>query len=120
MTECRLPNVRDFWLLQAGADGQEVAVQRLLEEGVQSNTLGYYCQTPSARVAERGIETIVRLLLSRDDVIADSPNRWGQTPLNLAVSHGFEAIVRLLLSRNDVTADTRDNEGRKSLFHKEG
>lgn len=78
--------MRDFWLLQVGAEGQEVIVQRLLEEGVQSNTLGCYCQIPLARAADRGIETIVRLLLSRDDVIADDPNRWGQTLPHLAVS----------------------------------
>ena len=102
----RLPNVRDFWLLQAAAEGQEVVVQRLLEEGVQPNPLDCYCQTPLARAAEKGFETIVRLLLGRDDIIADSRDVLNRTPLLRAVKGNYNAIVRLLLSRDDVVANS--------------
>ena len=102
----RLPNVRDFWLLQAAAEGQEVVVQRLLEEGVQPNPLDCYCQTPLARAAEKGFETIVRLLLGRDDIIADSRDVLNRTPLSRALKGKYDAIVRLLLSRDDVVANS--------------
>ena len=110
-----LPTFRDFWLNQAAAEGQEVIVQRLLEEGADPNSKDCYYQTPLSRAAEEGHEAVVRLLLSRDDVIADSRDNRGRTPLSWAAERGQEIVVRLLLSRDDVTADFRDTSGQTPL-----
>ena len=116
-----LPTLRDFLLLEAAADGQEMIVQRLLEEGADPNSKDDYSQTPLSRAAEEGHEVVVRLLLSRDDVAADSRDNEGRTPLSWAAEFswaaeaGKEAVVRLLLSRDDVVSDSRDIDGRTPL-----
>ena len=110
-----LPTVRDFWLYQAAAEGQEVIVQRLLEEGADPNSKVDFGKTPLSKAAEEGHEAVVRLLLSRDAVAVDSQDNEGQTPLSWAAERGKEAVVRLLLSRDDVAVDSRDNEGQTPL-----
>ena len=42
-------------------------------------------------------EAVVRLLVERDDVEADSRESYGRTPLSRAVEEGHEAVVRLLV-----------------------
>ena len=118
----KVPTFRDFWLNQAAAEGQEVIVQRLLEEGADPNTGDNHGQTSLSRAAEEGHEAVVRLLLSRDDVAADSRDSLGQKPLSWAAKAGHEAVVRLLLSRDDVVADWPNFWGRTplSLAAKEG
>lgn len=111
----KLPTLRDFWLIQASAEGHEVIVQRLLEEGAEVNSLDIYCLTPLSKAALGGHEAVVRLLLSQNGVIADSRDHELRTPLSLAVGEGHEAVVRLLLSRDDVAADSRDSWGRTPL-----
>jgi ankyrin repeat protein len=52
----------------------------------------------------------VKILLQRNDVVADSlVTRWlnkGRTPLSFAAEKGHESIVKILLQRNDIVADT--------------
>ena len=52
--------------------------------------------------------SIVKLLLSRDDIAADSQDDYYSTPLE-------EGIVRLLLSGDDVAVNSRDYEGRSGV-----
>lgn len=72
--------------------------------------------TPLAGAAERGHEAIVRLLVERDDVDADSKDTSNRTPLSKAAAAGHEAIVRLLVERDDVDADCKDHEGKSPLW----
>ncbi|KAF8243907.1 hypothetical protein K440DRAFT_663812 [Wilcoxina mikolae CBS 423.85] len=68
--------------------------------------------SPLSWAARAGHEAVVRLLLARDDVEADSKDtRYGQTPLSWAAEKGHEAVVRLLLARDDVEADSKDEDG---------
>ncbi|MCJ1247609.1 hypothetical protein MMC30_004824 [Trapelia coarctata] len=69
-----------------------------------------------------GHEAVVRLLLERKDVAADSKdNNYGRTPLSYAAGNGHEAVVRLLLERKDVAADSKDNNyGRTPLSYAAG
>ncbi len=112
----RLPTLRDTSMLRAAAEGQEVVVQRLLENGAELESKNNNSQTPLSLAAEEGHEAMVKLLLSRDDVAADSRDEGDRTPLFCAAKGGHEAIVKLLLSRDDVAADSRDNRGRTPLF----
>jgi ankyrin repeat protein len=58
--------------------------------------------------AEHADESMVRLLLGRSDVEADSKDCGGSTPLSEAAAMGKEVIVKLLLERSDVEADSKD------------
>jgi ankyrin repeat protein len=63
-----------------------------------------------------GNKEIVKLLVEREDVEADSRDNDGRTPLMLAAQVGHEGIVKLLVEREDVEADSRDNDGRTPLM----
>jgi len=65
-----------------------------------------YGQTPLWRAAANGNEGIVKMLLQRNDVNPDKPDRWGQTPLSSAVRNGYEGIVRMFSSLNPDEGDT--------------
>ena len=64
-------------------------------------------QTPLWRAADRGHETVVKLLLERNDINADSKDSSGQTPLRMAADRGHEAAMRLLLECNNVDVNWR-------------
>ena len=111
----KLPTLRDIWLLQAAAEGQQEVVQWLLYNCAELNSRDENGQTPLSWAAVNGHEAVVKLLLSRDDVAADSrDNRDGRTPLFWAARNGHEAVVKLLLSRN-VGADPKDIWGQTPL-----
>ena len=111
----KLPTLRDIWLLQAAAEGQQEVVQWLLYNCAELNSRDENGQTPLSWAAVNGHEAVVKLLLSRDDVAADSQDKNGQTPLSLAAKNGHEAVVKLLLSRDDVVADSQNEYGRTPL-----
>ena len=111
----RSPTLRDFWLLKAVAQEQELMVQQLLESGADPNCCDSNSLTPLMIAAVKGLEAIVRMLLSRADVAANSRDDGGRTALSIATMEGHEAIVKLLLSRNDVIADLQDIRGRTPL-----
>ena len=64
--------------------------------------------TPLAKAAMDGHVAVMKLLLERDDVAANSRNHEHYTPLDLAVLGEHEAVVKLLLKRDEVKADRRD------------
>jgi len=62
--------------------------------------------------AQNGHEGIVRLLLGREDVNPDAPDKWdGRTPLSWAAGNGHEGIVKLLLGRKEVNPDSSSKYG---------
>jgi ankyrin repeat protein len=64
--------------------------------------------------ASFGLTKIVRLLLEREGVDADSKDSDGGTPLSRAAFNGHEAVVRLLLEKGaDITA--KDGRGVTAL-----
>lgn len=54
--------------------------------------------TDTLGASSEGDEGVVKLLVARDDVKADSKDNDGQTPLSWAVQRGHEAVVKLLRS----------------------
>lgn len=103
----KMPNLRDFWLLEAAREGHEMVVQRLLEHGAEPKVRVRDNRTPLSWAALRGHEKIVKQLLSQGNVEVNGEDRWAQTPLSYAAESGHEAIVKLLLSRDDVIADSQ-------------
>ena len=112
----RAPTLRDFWLLEVAAKGQEAVVQRLLEDGAELESQSEYGRTPLLLAAQRGHEGVVKLLLSRDDVAVNSPDLWDQTPLWWASKLGHEEVVKLLLSRGDMAVNSHDKRGLTPLL----
>ena len=51
----------------------------------------------------------VKLLLEREDVNPDRPDRYGQTPLSLTARSGYARVAKLLLEREKVSSDKPDN-----------
>lgn len=66
--------------------------------------------------AENRHEAVVKLLVERDDVEADSKDWYGWTPLSRAAEKGREAVVLALLARDDAGLGFKDNYGRKPLL----
>ena len=62
-------------------------------------------------------EGVAKVLLGRDDVNLDKPNRDSQTPLSWAARHGHEGIVKMLLRRDEVNPDKPDNQGQVPLWY---
>ncbi|KAL8922168.1 MAG: hypothetical protein Q9208_005363 [Pyrenodesmia sp. 3 TL-2023] len=77
---------------------------------INADSLDGYGRTPLSWATGNGHKEIVKLLLARDDIEADSKdNGYGQTPLSRAAENGHELVVKLLLARDDVEADSKDN-----------
>jgi ankyrin repeat protein len=55
-------------------------------------------RTPLSWAAERGHETVVKLLVDTGKADIDSKDNSGRTPLSWAAVGGHEAVVRLLES----------------------
>jgi len=49
---------------------------------------------------------VIKILLEREEVDPDKPDKWGGTPLWYALQRGPERIVALLQSRKVVTPST--------------
>ena len=59
---------------------------------------------------------MVKLLLERDDVDAESKDKYGKTPLLGAAINGHETIVKLLIDRDDVAAGSKDSDDQTPLW----
>ena len=77
----------------------------------------YFEWTALMLAVESGHEAVVKLLVERDDVEADSKDKNGRTPLSHAAERGHEAVVKLLVERDDVEADSKSKNGRTPLSY---
>jgi hypothetical protein len=75
-------------------------------------------RTPLSLAAAEGHETVVKVLVERDDgdVDADLKDDYGRTPLSWAAGRGHEAVVKMLVERDDVEADSIDISDRTPLL----
>lgn len=97
-------------LSRAAVRGNAAIVKQLLgREEVDVNDPDTGGDTPLLRAAEKGHESVVRLLLDKN-VNIESQDIIGCTPLLRAVEAGHESIVRLLLE-NGANVESRDDDG---------
>jgi ankyrin repeat protein len=68
------------------------------------------------RAAERGLEDVVWLLLTRSDVKVGLKDKDGRTALTYAVMGGHKTVVKMLLARSEVEADLKDKDGMTLLW----
>ena len=73
--------------------------------------------TPLAWAAQKGHEEVVKILLAREEVNPDKPDRWSRTPLSYAAENGYEEVVKMLLGRKEVNPNKPDYEGQTPLTH---
>lgn len=121
-------------LLIASYLGVAAVVQRLLEKEKQIgkrrwfglsrslqrtkrsdiDVVDKYGRTLLSYAAEKGYETVVRILLEEGAGV-NIPNKWGDTPLLRASSGGHEEIVRLLL-KNEAKLECTNSRGDTPLY----
>ena len=93
------------------------ALYDILKQGVKANPRDGDGRTPLLVAVEKGHETVIRMLLERDDVDPDIVDKDGRTPLSWAAEKGREAVVRLLLERGDVDPNSVDKDGQMPLVN---
>jgi len=55
------------------------------------------------------------MLLGREEVNPDKPDKWGRTPLLYTAKCGHEGVVKILLGRGEVNPDKPDRLGQTPL-----
>jgi len=71
--------------------------------------------TPLSWATENGHEGVVKLLLGREDVDPNRPDKNDRTPLAWAAGKGHEGVVKLLLGREDVDPNRPDEDAQTPL-----
>ncbi|KAI9774235.1 MAG: hypothetical protein M1839_001737 [Geoglossum umbratile] len=123
-----------YWSDHACGEPEEAIKELALRFFSQSSKVMCYAQATHARarhfedglyfvkqttglhvVASTSLMKVMRLLLERGDVEADSKDESGRTPLGWAAAQGHKAVVRLLLQSSNVKADSKDESGRTPL-----
>ena len=59
----------------------------------------------------------MKVLLERQDVDPNRPDKYDQTPLLFAALNGYEGVVKLLLERADVDPNCPDGDGQTPLVN---
>ena len=94
-----IDGVRTLMLIEAAQDGNEALVQKLLDQGTNSNQTNDDGTTALHVAASKNHPSIVRLLLEKGRADIDRRNKDGETALALASAKGYKAVVELLLYR---------------------
>ncbi|KAK4182070.1 ankyrin repeat-containing domain protein [Podospora australis] len=93
----------------AAANGHNIIVQLLLDEGASVGT-SLSGETPLLTAARNGHDGVVKLLLDRGADTEDTDS-FGETPLSLATENGHAGVVKVLLEQganveHDVSGET--------------
>lgn len=72
-------------------------LKKLIERGEPFDYTDCDLTTPLQIAANRGDETVVRILLENGSTVDCTSNAWPDTPLRLAIDGGFDNIANLLL-----------------------
>ncbi len=99
----------------AAAQGDIVAVQRLLDSGAEVNAVNEYGQTPLHLAAKKGDEGVMRLLLGIPGIEVNFPDEEGRTFLYLAAENGNEKMIKVLLKVSGIDVNASNKEGNSPL-----
>ncbi|KAF2675962.1 HET-domain-containing protein, partial [Lentithecium fluviatile CBS 122367] len=88
----------------------------IYSDSTLSNLMNFGEPTSLLRAAEKGLEDVVWLLLTRRDIEAGLKDKEGRTALMHAVMRGHETVLRMLLARSDVEVDLKDKDGLTPLW----
>ncbi|KAJ5766975.1 ankyrin repeat domain-containing protein 50 [Penicillium nucicola] len=95
-------------LHQAKTFGQVSRTGFLASTTFNINELDRHREAPLHWAAKQGHESIVKLLLDREDIKPDLENNRYRTPLSLAAEQGHLPVVDLLLRQNEVNPNSKD------------
>ena len=84
-------------MFDAAIEGNDILLQGLLAEGVDTNVYYNKGQYPLVLAIECGRDTTARFLIEKANADVLNSCRYAMTPLTLAATQGNEDIVRLLL-----------------------
>lgn len=84
--------------------------KHLLENGSKADVRSNG-RTPLSLAAEHSHDSIIKLLLARDDVDADSNDNNGRTPLLFSAEYGHSSVISLLLAWDNVDVNSKYNDG---------
>jgi ankyrin repeat protein len=87
---------------------KEIVIHQL-EKGAEVDLRDSEGRTPLSWAAQMGHETVVKLLVARDDVDINSKDIWGRTPLSVAAERGHEAVVATLLACAAVNMNSKES-----------
>ena len=73
-------------------------------------------ETPLAIAAQRGNAQVMKLLIQREDMDVNLPDRFGSSPLQRAVQQAEIEAVELLLTREDIDVNSKDKSGMTPLL----
>ena len=59
---------------------------------------------------------MIEILLGRNDVNHNKPDKYGTTPLCWAAYNGHEGVVKTILRRDDINPNNTDVDGETPLF----
>jgi len=113
--------VTEAWTrrLRAAIDSSEGAYGDLIDQIAASgaNAKNKDGGTLLSLAAGYGDRAIVKLLLERGDIEADSRDENGWMPLACAARSGHVSVVKMLLARSNVNVHSTDDAGRTPLYH---
>ncbi|CAN9349704.1 unnamed protein product [Alternaria sp. RS040] len=112
-------------LLKAAVSFKHVAVTKLLldQNGLDVNKVdtwrrdGLEAQTSLHLAANRGLEEMVKLLLSHPDIDVNSQGPSGRTPLHAATNNGCMEIIVLLLAHPGIDVNSLEDYGGGTPLH---
>ena len=96
-----------------------IILQRADQVGANINVKNKLGRTPLSYAAGNGDMAIVKPLIERGDVIADSKDKHNRTPLSYAAESGHEAVVKLLIAQDNVQVDSKDDFTQTPLSYAE-
>lgn len=86
----------------------------LLEKGADVNIADIRGSTPLHRAASKGLLSVVKLLLNRDDIKINFKDAYGATALHLACEEDREQTA-LLLVEHGADIETKNRDGQTPL-----
>jgi outer membrane protein assembly factor BamB len=95
--QASLPDAEE--LFAAARAGDAARVQAALDKGVDVNAKARYGMTALSFAADRGLESLVKLLIDRGANVNVQDTFYQMRPIDLALSNGHVAVARLLLER---------------------
>jgi ankyrin repeat protein len=94
----RADSIQQIEIIEAVKNGDDEAVQTLLDDGADANDTNLSDETPLYIAAEKGYKNIVAALLAKGADI-NRAGEYQQTPLYIAAQNGHADIVELLLDK---------------------
>ena len=93
----------------------EIVVGLLEIEGCDISQEDCMGNTPLMWAARNGHESVMEILLGRDEINPNKQDFYGQTPLYFSAQNGHEGVLTMLLGRDDINPNEPDMDSQTPL-----